>query len=269
MSTSITIPNSVTSIDDLAFYNNNLTSVTIPNSVTSIGKFTFSRNQLTSATIPISVTSIGDYAFSRNQLTSITIPNSVTSIGNGAFSYNNLTSVTIPNSITNIEKYAFFFNKLTSVTFEANSNIGSIGMDAFGDNAGLTSITLPTHAHPNFTEYTDGNDNIYNEGDAITDFETSYITNEEILVTIFNVAKIVDNSINIYPNPATSIINIESDNTLGSVIIINQMGQVVYSNTNLQMNKSIQVDVSSHKQGIYIVRTVNNGSVNLSKIAIK
>jgi hypothetical protein len=40
--TSITIPNSVTSIGDMAFMScDNLTSITIPNSVTSIGKWAF------------------------------------------------------------------------------------------------------------------------------------------------------------------------------------------------------------------------------------
>ena len=61
--TSVTIPNSVTSIGNSAFFGNKLTSVTIPNSVTSIGKSAFSSNQLTSVTIPNSVTSIGICAF--------------------------------------------------------------------------------------------------------------------------------------------------------------------------------------------------------------
>ena len=63
------------------------TSVTIPNSVTSIGNSAFSGcSGLTSVTIPTGVTSIGEYAFSScSGLTSVTIPNSVTSIGGGTF----------------------------------------------------------------------------------------------------------------------------------------------------------------------------------------
>jgi hypothetical protein len=68
-----------------AFAGNDLTSVTIPNSVTSIGDSTFAENQLVSVTIGNSVTSIGWNAFSSNELTSVTIPNSVISIGEDAF----------------------------------------------------------------------------------------------------------------------------------------------------------------------------------------
>jgi hypothetical protein len=60
-----TIPNSVTSTGDHAFYGcAGLTSVTIPNSVTSIGDHAFyGCAGLTSVTIPNSVTTIGNYAF--------------------------------------------------------------------------------------------------------------------------------------------------------------------------------------------------------------
>ena len=87
-----------------------MTSVTIPNSVTSIeyGAF-YGCDGLTSVTIPNSVTSIGDHAFgSCSGLTSVTIPNSVTSIGYGAFDgCSGLTSVTIGNGVTYIGSEAF------------------------------------------------------------------------------------------------------------------------------------------------------------------
>jgi hypothetical protein len=107
---SVTIPNGITYIGDVAFYETALTSITLPNSVTSIGIGAFSGAHLTSVTLPNSVTSIGDYAFSGcSGLTSITIPTSVTSIGVQAFSgCSGLTSITIPTSVTTIGEWAFW-----------------------------------------------------------------------------------------------------------------------------------------------------------------
>ncbi|WP_461255891.1 leucine-rich repeat domain-containing protein [Treponema sp. R80B11-R83G3] len=70
----------------------NLTSVTIPNSVTSIGDYAFSGCGLASVTIPNSVTSIGDYAFSGcTSLASVTFAtgSNITDFGNNAFPEDN------------------------------------------------------------------------------------------------------------------------------------------------------------------------------------
>ena len=144
--TSITIPDSVTSIGDSAFSGcTGLTSITIPDSVTSIGDCAFyGCTGLTSITIPNSVTSIGDSAFyDCTGLTSITIPDSITSIGDAAFSgCTGLTSITIPDSATSIGGYAFEnCTGLTSITIP--NSVTSIGDFAFEDCTGLTSITIP------------------------------------------------------------------------------------------------------------------------------
>ena len=144
--TSVTIPNSVTSIDDWAFGNcSSLTSVTIPNSITSIGNSVFdSCVNLTSVNIPNSVTSIGEQAFlDCSSLTSITIPNSVTSIGNRAFrNCTSLTSVNIGNSVTSIGDGAFYgCSSLTSVTI--GNGVTFIGLGTFAYCSSLTSIIIP------------------------------------------------------------------------------------------------------------------------------
>ena len=177
--TSVTIPNSVTFIDNGAFYGcSGLTSVTIPNSVTSIGEAAFEGcNGLTSVTIPNSVTEIGDYAFwGCTSLTSITIPSSVTSIGkysffdcsglkaiaveNGNLVYDSRESCkaliktsdnelilgcmnsTIPNSVTRIGQAAFQnCKRLLSVRIP--NSVVSVGQNAFYGCSGLTSVTIP------------------------------------------------------------------------------------------------------------------------------
>ena len=138
------IPNSVTSIDEYAFYNcSSLVSIDIPNSVISIGEYAFYNcSSLATVTISESVTSIEELAFnsckslmsiiiadgnsiydSRSNCNAIIetatntliagckntiIPNGVTTIGKWAFyKCSSLTSITIPISVTNIEYKAF------------------------------------------------------------------------------------------------------------------------------------------------------------------
>ena len=137
-----TIPNSVTSIGDMAFYCcKGMTSITIPSSVTRIGEWSFYKcTDLTSVTIPNSVTSIGDNAFNEcSGLTTFTIPNSITRIGDYTFyRCRGLTSITIPNSVTRIGTYAFCdCDNLTSVTVDKENPL-SIGYSTFTNRTNAT-----------------------------------------------------------------------------------------------------------------------------------
>lgn len=138
--TSISIPDTVTSIESSAFSNNKLTSIRIPESVETIESSAFSNNLLTSVVLPNSVNTIGSYAFSNNKLASIELPDSITTIASYAFYNNELTSVTIPDSVTSIGEYAFYQNKLNTLSIP--SSVKTIGQGAFKNNH-LTSISLP------------------------------------------------------------------------------------------------------------------------------
>lgn len=141
--TDVKIPDKVTIINDRVFWRCRcLENVIIPNGITSIGERAFSEcNALANITIPENVTSIGEWAFSEcDALANITIPESVTYIGNNAFaSCKKLTSVTIPNGITSINNNVFSWcDELTSIIIP--DSVTSIGDWAFNGCDGLTDV---------------------------------------------------------------------------------------------------------------------------------
>ena len=155
---------SVNSISYRAFWGcENLTSVTIPNSVSSIGTEAFCYcgvmepiynsnwfayfpcGYATEYAIPNGIQKIAGGAFVNcSELTSVTIPNSITSIGE--FAFQNCSGLTgeliIQNSDTiNIGPGAFLnCSRLTSVII--NGSVKNIGEGAFGNCSGLTTMTI-------------------------------------------------------------------------------------------------------------------------------
>ena len=200
----------VTAIGDNAFKNKGLKSVEIPNSVTSIGYTAFFGNALTSVTIPTGVTTIGPGAFQGNALTSVSIPNSVTSIQRYAFQGNALTSVTIPSSVTSIGIHAFQGNALTSVIIEANSELKTIGANAFLGNASLSSITFPSSAVEHFVHWRDNANNIYESGDAFSNYALTYTVLSKTILTSSDITTDGQGTITNYTGSAEYIIIPES-----------------------------------------------------------
>ena len=144
--TGYSVPDTVKSIHNMAFYGCAVSSVNIPASVTAIGGYAFwDCKKLTSVFIPDSVTEIGDSAFiGCTGLKSVSLPNGITAIRDSTFvGCENLTSVKIPDGVKEIGKYAFCncFN-LRSVTIP--DSVKSIGDSAFGCCSNLTSISIPS-----------------------------------------------------------------------------------------------------------------------------
>lgn len=175
--TSVTLPESITSIGYMAFYAcDNLTTVNIPDAVTIIGEAAFRQcSALTSITIGSGVTTIDNEAFYNSGLTSITIPNSVTTIGQHAFELcSALQTVTIGTGVTTINDYAFQnCTSLAEINFNAanctmigymwgnscwngcthdcilniGNDVASLPTRAFHGFSGLKVINFGTHAN--------------------------------------------------------------------------------------------------------------------------
>ena len=151
--TSVTIPNSMTSISSRVFYNcNNLTSITIPNSVTSIEEGAFD-NTAWYNNQPDGVVYVGKVAYNyKGEMpanTKIIIKDGTLGIANYAFAddngvyyHYNLISVVIPGSVTSIGDYAFrSCENLSSVTI--HNGVKIIGNWMFMCCKSLASITIP------------------------------------------------------------------------------------------------------------------------------
>lgn len=106
----------VTAISSYAFYHcSGLTSVTLPNTITTIWANAFSYNQSTSPnfntiTIPNSVETIGDYAFYNTAITTLYLGFRVVSIGDYAFSASN-------SYVSNVYCYAYLPPTIQENTF--------------------------------------------------------------------------------------------------------------------------------------------------------
>ncbi|GEM_PF-3459895 len=143
---SITIPNSITSIDEYAFSGcTGLTSVTLPNTMTKIGGWSFMdcRN-LKNITIPNNLTFLGDCVFSDcTSLTNLTLPNSIQAIGSNVFlNCSNLTDIILPNTIDSIGDHAFR-NCINLKNITIPNSVRVIYADVFSGCSSLTNITIP------------------------------------------------------------------------------------------------------------------------------
>ncbi len=134
---------SVTCIGNTAFYEcKKLNSVTIPNSITSIESRAFSYSGIKSIVIPNSVVEIGSSIFvGCNSLKSVTISNQLKTLPWSTFQSCCLEQISIPNSIINIKSHAFDSNPLTSIIIP--SSVKSIENFVFSGCYLLTSIYLP------------------------------------------------------------------------------------------------------------------------------
>jgi len=121
--------NPVKIIEARAFYGKNLTGVIIPDTVTIIEEAAFFGNWDSTNGVP------------SGNISSVTFGRNVAVIGNRAFENNKLSSITIPGSVTSIGYSAFGDNPVTRISLGTNVTLGSNGesIGILGTGTGFNS----------------------------------------------------------------------------------------------------------------------------------
>ena len=164
----VSLPESLETIGNSAFYGTNLLDLTIPANVQFIGSSAFQSAHIKSLTIPANsrLTAIGDHTFSNNRLYSLSIlADSITSLGQYAFAYCGMDTVVLPPNLTSLSSYSFedcnslryivMPNTLTEVPdyafrscdnlddIQFPRNLQRIGKYAFADCTNLRNVDIP------------------------------------------------------------------------------------------------------------------------------
>ena len=129
----------VTNIADNAFENTLfLKSVTIPKSITSIGEDAFGSTAIKDVYYTGDIESWCEIVFATENSNPLCRNPSL------YFDGKLVTNIVIPDNVARINDYAFYhYDSLASVTFGKNSQLTSIGNNAFCDCDHLTSINIP------------------------------------------------------------------------------------------------------------------------------
>lgn len=134
----LTFPDKVKDISQTSFQNMQLTgTLNVGNSVETIPNYAFANNQLTKAIIGTSVKTIGQYAFQNSGISTVQFAEGIEQINCGAFRGTKIKNIIFPDSLKRIDSscnYGIFesANVLESVTF--GKNLEYIGAYAFSSN---------------------------------------------------------------------------------------------------------------------------------------
>ena len=267
-------------IADGAFQHLFLTSISIPNSVTSIGRSTFyDCKRLTTISLPDFITSIGDYAFyDCENLANIVVYSTVPpTLGEGAFIGSEVASLYVPcgsgEAYANAQNWSLFTNIIeTDLTYavEVHANDESLG-----------SVQIPQHpdcqSHVATVLALPINESLFlnwsiNGQVVSTNNPYTFVVNEDVeLVAIFSGVGLEEESIqlvSVSPNPAKDRIKVNCGD-MRSISLFSLDGSIIKTINVMDANE-MEINLSGLAKGLYMLRIeTQNGMMINRKIIVQ
>ena len=224
-------------------YNNSLIDLSGFDNLTSIAKYLLivSNDNMVSFSSFQNLSSIGEYLkIERNDaLVGLTGLENLNSIG-GLLKIKNNPLITGLSGIENIDA-----GSIIDITIEDNTSLSECDVKSICDYL----------ARPNGTN-------------SIEDNTTGCNSPEEVVeACLVGIDKINEASFTLYPNPATNVLFISSENNIpiDKIIIYNQLGQNVLH----QNGSDNPIDVSALQPGVYVIELVSGNSKVRKKLIIE
>lgn len=115
--TSLTLPSTLETIGERAFYYSKITSLDFPASLREIGKEAFAYSELTAAHLPAGTTTLGDGVFAYSKVAAVTLPTEAFALPTGAFlDCKGITEIVIPDSVTSMPVGALKGTSVSKIT---------------------------------------------------------------------------------------------------------------------------------------------------------
>lgn len=282
---SVTIPNSIKYIEGLAFCYTGIDSLTIPENVIYMGAGVFSHCSnlktlnynavqcsfrfihsaaggityapvfwdckfLSEINIGSSVQTIPTHFITNIALQAITIPNSVKVISKEAFiDCPNLVHVSLGSGLDTIGQNAFYYNPLGSII--CNATNPSI-MENGGFNTGTLQdarVVIPCNTKA-----------AYQNAAGWSEFA-------HFIDPCADLAEVETTEFSLYPNPATTELNIACSTNIETIEVFNILGQRVYA---AQVKSTFaKVNTTNFVTGNYIAKLYTDNGITTKKFIVK
>jgi hypothetical protein len=154
---------------------------------------------------------------------------------------------------------------VTTASVNRSADRAITGYNILRDDVYLTTTTETSYLDTDPAISHLGVTYCYKVSAVYEDCESAY---EQACETVISAGNLEMNAVNVYPNPANSVLNISLTNDISQIVMYNYSGKIVYQQ-NIAKDKNIQLNVRNYNAGAYMIKFITNtGEFFAKKIVI-